>query len=102
GTDINMTILRVPEVAPAPGGVRMEVDLDPRGVQPRALEPRHGPDGKLLLDRVLREDRHPWPELHPRCVSCREGPAPGKCRQSEDRGSEPTDRAHGRTVEPGA
>ncbi len=80
----------------------MEGDLDRRRVQPRALEPRHRPLGELLLGWVLREHHDTRPELQPRCLSRRERPGTGNRHQSEDRTPEPTDRAHGRTVEPGA
>lgn len=99
---VDHTILGVTEVTAASGRVTVESDLDQRGIEARAIEPRHRPAGELSLSRVLRDHDDPGPELQTRRLSHVDGPASRKRRQREDRSSEPADGAHGRTVEPGA
>jgi hypothetical protein len=100
GAHVDPTIPGVAKVSAASGPVRVESDLDGRSIQPRTLETRHRPPGEFLLGRVVRDHHNAGPDLHSG-GSYSEGPSPRERQQSEDRHSETTDRAHGRTVEPG-
>jgi len=80
----------------------VEVDLDRGRVQLGTFEPRHRPLGESPLGWILREHHDTRPELQSRYLLCRERPCTENRHQSEDGTPESTDRAHGRTVEPGA
>ena len=100
--DVDPAVLRVTEVTAASRRIRMEVDRDRGGLDTRTFEPRHGPPREVLVGRILCENHDPRPDFQPGLASPGHGPSPAERRQGEDRGSEPTDRAHRRTLEPGS